>query len=198
MRETMNLEARTLQGQRVTLRKLDESAIPDMYEYGSMPEFYKNLDARPFEKYNDAVNYFNRLMDLVAKGSLYWSIEYNEHKKVIGTGGVRNINIEERKGECTLGISPLYHKYGLAVETFFLIHDFCFNVIGLDEIYGIVSSQNHSSIKMLDRLGYIRIDTLPNYFKKLDGTPYDAYHHIITPTLFNNNIELKEFIKNKI
>ncbi len=189
------LSATTLETPRLLLKALDHSALPDMFEYGSMPEFYTNLDSKPFQTYADAEYYFDRLMDLVEnKNSLYWAIWHKQDQKVIGTGGIRHYNAEKNEAEGTLGISPLYQKEGLAVESFGFIHDHCFNEIGVDEIYGIVSSEHAKSIKMLDRIGYVKKHTLQNHFTKLDGRKYDAYNYVVTRNDFNNNHALKKFL----
>jgi len=181
---------------RLILKELDASAIPGMYEYGSMPEFYSNLDSLPYRNFSDAERYFERLMDFVEnKNSLYWSVWHKNDNKVIGTGGVRHININKGEGECTLGISPLYHNGGFAVESFAYMHDYCFNKIGLREIYGIVSSEHDRSIKMLERLGYHQHETLVHHFTKLDGRKYDAYRYVITRDEFYSNASLKQFLK---
>lgn len=185
----------TVETPRLWLKELDSTALPDMYEYGSMPEFYRNLDSRPFENFEDAEKYFGRLMNLVEHhNSLYWAIWHKADKKVIGTGGVRHVDWEKKDGECTLGISPMYHKGGLAVESFAYMHDYCFNKLGLEEIYGIVSSEHTQSIKMLDRIGYKNRGTLTDHFTKLDGRKYNAYRYVVTREDFNNNVELKAFL----
>ncbi len=186
----------TVETPRLWLKELDASALPDMYEYGSMPEFYRNLDAKPFQNFEDAEKYFERLMNLVEhQNSLYWAIWHKADNKVIGTGGVRYIDWDKKEGECTLGISPVYHKGGLAVESFAHMHDYCFNKLGLDEIYGIVSSEHTESIKMLDRIGYKNRGTLKNHFTKLDGRKYDAYRYVVTRNDFNANKDLKSFLE---
>ncbi len=190
------LSVETVETPRLILKKLDETAIPGMFEYGCMPEFYNNLDAKPFENLGDAKNYFDRLMDLVEnKNSLYWAVWHKQDNKVIGTGGVRHVNLEIGEAECTLGISPKYHRGGYAVESFAFMHDYCFNKIGLKEIYGIVSSEHHKSIKMLDRIGYKNRGTLHHHFTKLDGRKYDAFRYVVTKEDFNGNEELRGFLK---
>lgn len=193
---TSNLKVTTVVTPRLILKELDATALPGMYEYGSMPEFYNNLDARPFESYADAERYFERLMDLVEnKNSLYWAVWHKDDNKVIGTGGVRYVDLKKMEAECTLGISPMYHSGGLAVESFAYMHDYCFNTLGLKEIYGIVSSEHVKSIKMLDRIGYLNRATLKDHFTKLDGRKYDAYRYVVTREDFNNNQELKCFLE---
>ena len=190
------IKVETVETPRLVLKELDATALPGMFEYGRMPEFYNNLDASPFKTYEDAERYFGRLMDLVEnQNSLYWAVWHKNDKKVIGTGGVRHVNIEKSEAECTLGISPLYHSGGLAVESFAFMHDYCFNTIGLNEIYGIVSSEHDKSIKMLDRIGYKNRGTLKNRFTKLDGRKYDAFRYVVTKEDFNNNAELQSFLE---
>ncbi len=186
------IKVRTITTPRLILKELDATALPGMFEYGSMPEFYHNLDSTPYKTYADAERYFERLMD---KNSLYWSIWHKMDNKVIGTGGVRHVDFEKSEAECTLGISPLYHNGGLAVESFTHIHDYCFNTLGLNEIYGIVSSEHDKSIKMLERLGYKNVRTLKNHFTKLNGRKYDAFRFVVTRERFNSNKELHRFVE---
>ncbi len=189
------LNATTIETPRLLLKKLDRSALPDMYEYGSMPAFYSNLDSKPFQTYADAEYYFERLMDLVEnKNSVYWAIWHKHDQKVIGTGGIRHYNAQINDAEGTLGISPLYQNGGLAVESFGYIHEYCFNQIGVNEIYGIVSSEHTKSIKMLDRIGYLKKLTLEKHFTKLDGRKYDAYNYVVSRDDFNKNSDLKKFL----
>ena len=184
-----------LDGNRILLTPLNESHIPAMFEYSCMPEFYKHMEGLPHQNIEETTKYFSRLMNFVDAGALYWAVVKKDINKTIGTVGIRNINHEELSGELGLGISPLFWNMGYAKETDYLALEYYFNSLGFQKLYSYTSYKNLGAVETWKFMGYDNYSTIPDYYKKHDGTTYNAIRAELTKENFNNNQNLKNFAK---
>jgi [ribosomal protein S5]-alanine N-acetyltransferase len=184
-----------IESKRLLLVPLNESHIPAMFEYSCMPEFYKHMEGLPHKNIEETTKYFNRLMDFVESGALYWAVIKKDIDKTIGTVGIRNIDHDNLSGDLGMGISHLYWNMGFSKDTMYLVIDYFFNVLNYNKIYSLTSSNNISTNKLIRFLGYNDFTILPDHYKKYDGTRYDAVKAILTKENFNNNPLLHDFIK---
>jgi ribosomal-protein-alanine N-acetyltransferase len=186
-----------LEGMRILLVPLNESHIPAMFEYSSMPEFYIHMESLPHKSIEETAKYFSRLQNFINEGALYWAIIKKDINKTIGTVGIRNINHQALSGELGLGISPLFWNMGFAKETDTLVIDYFFNRLNYQKIISYTSIDNHGAVKTWNFMGYDHYTTVNNYYKKYDGSSYDALRAELNRTNFNGNPLFKDFKKSK-
>lgn len=185
-----------LEGKRILLVPLNESHIPAMFEYSCMPEFYKHMEGLPHQNIEETKKYFRRLMDFIDSGALFWAVIKKDINKTIGTIGIRKIDHEVLTGELGLGISPLFWNMGYPKEIIYLALEYFFNTLGYKKVYSYTSYKNKGAVRYLKYMGYDNYSTIPDYYKKHDGTLYDAIRAELTKENFNNNPLLKSFSKN--
>jgi ribosomal-protein-alanine N-acetyltransferase len=184
-----------LEGKRILLVPLNESHIPAMFEYSCMPEFYKHMEGLPHQDISETKNYFLRLQNYIDSGALFWAVVKKDVNKTIGTIGIRKIDPSDLSGELGLGISPLFWNMGLAKDIIYLALQYFFNTLGYQKVYSYTSYKNKGAAKIWKYMGYDNYSTIPGYYKKHDGTRYDAIRAELTSENFNNNPLLKNYTK---
>jgi [ribosomal protein S5]-alanine N-acetyltransferase len=190
-----HFQAMDLAGHWVSLTHLHEKHIPDMFEYSCMPEFYKHMEYPPHTKIEETQKYFDRLMDYVSRGALFWAIVLNDSDKMIGSLGIRNIDLEKMSAEISIGVSPLYWFSGISFEALYLGLNYTFNALGFKLNYATTSVYNRSMIKILEHLGYEKVKTLQGYYRKYDGNIYDGFLYKVTDDEFRQNLQTNKLIK---
>lgn len=186
-----------IEGGKIFLTKIDESHLPDMYEYSSDPEFYKHMEMGPHKSINETKQYFKKLQKYVEDGALYWSIISKESNKMIGTIGIRKINWEILSAEIGIGISPKYWYTGIAFEVLYLVFDYCLNKLNFKFIYNTTSLHNKSALKLSRTLGFTNEKVLKDFYISANKTKYDGIYAELSKESFNNN-ELSKKIKSRI
>jgi [ribosomal protein S5]-alanine N-acetyltransferase len=184
-----------LESKHLLLVPLNESHIPAMFEYSSIPEFYEHMEGLPHKNIEETTKYFYRLMDFVEAGALYWAIIQKCNSKVIGTIGIRNINKDVSSGDIGMGLSPKYWNKGYSKESMFLAINYFFNTLDFKLITSLTSSKNLSSNKLIGFLGYQDYTVLKNHYKKHNGTEFDAIKAVLTRENFNISPVLSEYAK---
>lgn len=81
--------------------------------------------------------------------------------ELIGSCGVRQHGCEPGKGEFGLELAPRHWGRGFATEAASAILDFGFRELGLQEIRGVTVTENVSVQRLVARLGFTRVETIP-------------------------------------
>ena len=156
----------TLETERVILRNYHVEDIPDVFEYFSHEDVARYEDFHPMtmEEVTEEVTEWstmdNRLV-AVLKGT----------DKVIGSVGYW----VDDDGDYSIDFdfNPKYGKKGYAFEAASKLLDYLFNEVKIPKIFGDCDVRNENSYKLMERLGFERIDKLDNesYKDDLDGNP---------------------------
>lgn len=81
--------------------------------------------------------------------------------ELIGSCGVRLHGCEPGQGEFGLELAPRHWGRGFAMEAAGAILDFGFRELGLREIRGVTVTENVRVQRLVERLGFTRIATIP-------------------------------------
>lgn len=165
-----------LKGERVFLKPLVKSDVPSFLKWLNDPEITQYLacylplmEAREEKWLNDLAfsqtdvvfaihGLLNRNFDLHGKGELRPSPSKNgSHEKVIGNCGLHKI--DHRNQVATFGIvigDKDFWKHGCGTEAAKLMIEYGFDHLNLHRISSSVFAANEASIKMHEKVGFVR------------------------------------------
>jgi RimJ/RimL family protein N-acetyltransferase len=178
-----------LVGKRIRLERLCEDHISGMHAYAVIPEFYRHMESLEHQTMEQTREYFNRLMKFVEQGAMYWAIIRLSDQKLIGTIGIRNIDVKDKCGDLGLGLSPMYWNTGLAADAIILALDYYFNQAGYHSLVSLTSVFNDNAIRIMEFFDYRDWEILKGHYKRWDGTVYDAKRAVLKKEIYNSNIK---------
>jgi ribosomal-protein-alanine N-acetyltransferase len=85
-----------------------------------------------------------------------WGIACKSTEKLIGTVGFYDWDKSVRKVEVGYDLTPRYWGRGLMTEALRAVLRFCFSTLQLHRIQAIIDVDNHRSIDLAQRLGFIK------------------------------------------
>ena len=140
----------TIKTERLILRKIELSDLPDVYEYAKDPEVSKYLLWKPHENIGFTKRYLKYLQKLYKTHSFYdWGITYNG--KLVGTVGFTHFNLPNNSAEIGYVLNRKFWKKGIASEAVTEIIKFGFERLNLNRIEAIYLPENEMSKRLLQR-----------------------------------------------
>ena len=143
----------TLSTEKIMLKEILISDIPDIVEI----MFY---DGKQAENVKQALEMQERINQDYRNGnSIHWGIVNRATNKIMGTCGYYR-GFETGTGELGCVLLPIFRGQGIMANALKLAIGFGLNKIKLNRIVAITNKQNHSAIKLFDRLNFTKIDDL--------------------------------------
>ena len=147
---------RPLETAGLTLRPFTPGDFDDLYAYQSRHDVarYLHWDARNHAQVWHALVRQCDEITLSAEGDwLTFAVVLREAGKVIGEAGLKLISWENQQGEIGFVFHPDYHGRGLATEAAECLLRLGFDLIGWHRIIGSCDARNHSSSRLMARVG---------------------------------------------
>lgn len=142
---------------RLKLRRLEQTDANDIFLMRSHPMMHQYTDTVPDTQLVQAVNYIDRIhKGIENQAFILWGIELKSEHKIIGTVCIWNFDELRNSGELGYGIYPTYHHYGYMTEALQSIIRFGFDQMNLTTIEAYTETQNHTSIKLLEKFHFIK------------------------------------------
>lgn len=153
----------TLTSERLFLRQLTLEDANEIFRLRSDESVNKFLD-RPIAKSMDDANQFtNKINDSIAKNELiYWAITLKNYFTLIGTICLWNISEDRTKAEIGFELLPDHQGKGIMREVLPIVIKFGFEIMKLNFIKGEVDPNNLTSIKLMEKNGFISHKRLQN------------------------------------
>jgi RimJ/RimL family protein N-acetyltransferase len=148
-----------LETTRLILRPFDLDDLDDVCSYESRPEVVRYLywEARDRAGSREALDRNMRRTALEEAGDgLVLAVVWREVGRVVGQVSLQWLSKEHRQGEIGFIVNPDYQGRGLAAEAAEVILRFGFDDFGLHRIMGRCDARNHSSARLMERLGMRR------------------------------------------
>jgi RimJ/RimL family protein N-acetyltransferase len=82
-----------------------------------------------------------------------FAVTVQDGSKVIGAGDINIRDVENRSGEISYIINPVYWGKGYATETAKQLLEFGFNILKLHRIYATCDPRNVASSRVLEKIG---------------------------------------------
>ncbi len=149
-------------GDTVFLRELTEGDIPAWFERASDPESAVLAGDPIPESIEMGVQWLQRHRERFRQQTgLRWAIVPKGLTQSIGTIGLTITSQEERIAELGIVIGRAYWGKGMGTAAAHLVIDYAINLLGLVEIQAEVLQRNIASIRLLEKVGFHLLRTLP-------------------------------------
>jgi RimJ/RimL family protein N-acetyltransferase len=110
-------------------------------------------DFKSVKAVNFAIQYKNNLGDV---------------NRLVGIISLKNIDSDNRKANVGYWVGELYWGNGIATESVALVINYAFSVLGLEEVYAYVYSENKASIRVLEKNGMTK-KGMVNEYNEMSG-----------------------------
>jgi ribosomal-protein-alanine N-acetyltransferase len=134
------------------------------------------------QMYNSPVLDLNGVHELImdirkayaAKESLVWGLTRQGDDTVMGMIGLWRWSRHHRRVELGYDLARVYWGKGYATEGVTAVLNFAFTQMNMNRVEAYTIADNHGSVRLLARLGFVREGTRRNYSWEEDGTFHDS------------------------
>jgi [ribosomal protein S5]-alanine N-acetyltransferase len=156
-----------LESERLILRKLTLNDIDDIFSFTSLPETSKILSWYPHANRKVTLKFVQGVIEKYENNvASQWAIELKSIKKVIGIAGFIQLLPEHARAEIAYVLSPLYQNKGYMTETLKMVISYGFTSMKLNRIEAKCEIDNHSSERVMQKIGMHLEGTFTHYLKR--------------------------------
>ncbi|SFE00766.1 Protein N-acetyltransferase, RimJ/RimL family [Actinopolyspora alba] len=145
--------------ERLLLRSFTESDLDDLHEIQRRPDVTRYLffDARSWEETKTALDKRGGETELTTEGqNLAIAVELRETGRVIGDFNLEWVSAELGRAEIGFVMNPDHSGRGYATEAGREVLRLAFEHYGFHRVVGLCNGNNHSSQRLMERLGMRR------------------------------------------
>ncbi len=147
----------TVLGPRLALRALNERDIPSLFEIFSDSEVMRYWSHPPFTSESEAVAYLQGAQRGFARRTLFqWGLCRRSDSALVGTCTLWQLDSQNRRAEIGFVLARRHWGRGFMTEGLTTLIDFSFGELGLRRLEADVDPGNAASIRLLERLGFVR------------------------------------------
>lgn len=147
----------TLETPRVRLRWLEPGDAPQLFAIFGHPEVMRYWSHLPIGTLAEAAAIVDEVHACFAKRSHFqWGIALREDDRVIGTCTLFSLDAKNRRAELGYTLARDRWGQGLAGEAVGRVIDYAFGDLRLRRLEADVDPRNAGSVKLLERLGFVR------------------------------------------
>jgi ribosomal-protein-alanine N-acetyltransferase len=144
-----------LSTRRLTLRKLTDGDLSELFEMRSNPEMHLFTDTVPDVTVKDTKIYLERMNEGVKRDLwIIWGIEHRLLHRLIGTISIWNFDEKKEKAELGFGLTPAFQGRGYMSEALKTVMDYGFQTLKLSVLEAYTDENNKPSIKLLNNAGF--------------------------------------------
>ena len=144
-----------LKGTHIYLRQIEKSDLNDILEIS----FYDAIQAENVEVAAEMQSKIDE--DYQHGNTIHWGIIENNSNKIAGTCGYYR-GFENHEGELGCVLLPKFQGKGYMSQAMQLAIEFGFQEMKLNRIWAATRMDNAAAIKLLERLGFIKVRELPD------------------------------------
>lgn len=157
------------------LVKLDIKYLNDMWEYSSDSRMYEHFEFGPQRNIKDCEKYLSRLINRSNGVNAYWwFIQINNIKKIVGSFGVHDIDLDKKSCEISYALSPNFWGKGVFHKVLKLVLHRLINNFQFHRITAVTSSKNIRSIEALKKVGFKVEGEFRDFYLNDNGIRYNA------------------------
>ena len=152
---------------RLHLREIKQEDAESIYKILSDPEVikYDTFDLLTnIRQVDDLIRWFGH--EYKQKHAIFWGISLKDHHEVIGFCKCE-IEVPEVRADLGYDLRSDYWNKGIMTEALNAVIEYTLNNIGVNRIEAAVSTENKGSIRVLEKLGFVKEGILRerSYFK---------------------------------
>lgn len=164
-----------LMSEHYLLRDIIHANPQQLFELYSHPEVVRYIDMHPIHSIHDAQFYISNANDMFNNHQkVVWAIYNKEQKNLLGIIRLYDINKEHHFADIGFELNRNYWGKGIISECLQTVLYFLFTQIQFKRIEAQTFVGNERSIKLLERLGFLREGRLRQNFL-INGQYEDSY-----------------------
>lgn len=163
-----------LKTNRLVLRELTENDAQAILDCFSNPDVLRHYGQKPLtslEQVKQIIQNFSHNFE--NKLGIKWGITIQGQEGIIGTIGFQEWSVEHKKADISYALFPNSWGHGYAKEAVEKVISYGFQEMDLVRIGAIVFTENLSSNKLLEKLGFEKEGVLRNYMHQ-NNQAYDT------------------------
>ena len=177
-----------LRTERLILREISILDAEDMFEYATDPAIGPMAGWIPHQTIEDSIRVISLFHETKKRGEpgVYAIVEKNT-QKMIGTIELFNY-VPNYKAELGYALSQKYWGKGLVPEAARAVLSFGFNQLRLKRIEVSAFTNNYQSIRVIEKLGFLREGIARNGYLRYDGRLFNKVIYGMTDKDYYHNI----------
>ncbi|MCU4175731.1 GNAT family N-acetyltransferase [Carboxylicivirga sp. N1Y90] len=162
------------------LRALEPEDIDLLYQWENNMELWEVSNTlTPFSKHQ-LVKYIEQAqLDVFQTKQLRLIIELEESKEAVGMIDLFDFDGFHQRAGVGIVIHSKQREKGYAAEALQLFADYCFNNLGLNQLYANISSNNLASIALFEKVGFNLAGTKKAWQKTKNGFVDEHLYQLI-------------------
>ena len=180
---------KTIETERLILRKWQLEDLDDFYEYARNPNVGPMAGWEPHSSKEVSL----KILESFIEKEEVWAIVLKENKKVIGSLGIHPDNNRGKYYAKTIGfvLSEDYWGKGYMVEAVKRIIKYVFEEMNVDILTAFHYPHNIRSKRVIEKCGFKYEVTIEQGSKIYDGQVFDSICHSIMKSDYFNSCEVK-------
>lgn len=166
------------------LRELNISDAPAFYHYLNHQKVAQYLAPddvpKSLTQAKIEIKYWRSLF--YSKISIFWAIARKSNNQLIGTCGFNHINNINKRAEISYDLDYHFWRRGIMSKTLYNISMYGIEYFKLNRIQATVVIDNEASIKLLEKLGFVREAMLKDY-AVINNQKTNSYLYALTDEL---------------
>lgn len=180
------LETPRLETERLALRPMTLDDIDFLLKHFGDPETNRYSSYEDLKTRKDAIRLYRDFMEPGSPTRFRLGVELKETRQLVGTLGLHNYSRRDRRAEIGYDLYKDYWGKGIMIEAVRILINYGFQQLNLNRIEATTDSENASSIKLLERIGFLKEGHLrQKYFYK------GKYHDELVFSLLKKDWEKK-------
>lgn len=170
----------TLTTERLTLRALRQSDLPDLFDYASDPEIDRYTPWTRYQSLADAqADLNNFIADYDRDGMGAWGIEHTADRHLIGIINLSRPHSQDRRAELGFTIARAYWRQGYASEAAQTVIRFALGQMQVYRVEAVCLPDNLASARALIKAG-MQYEGLLHSYQVWRGEPRDLQMYAVT------------------
>ena len=171
-----------LRGSRVILRMAKPEDVSDLFALHADREVMRYWSCAAYTSMAQAQELFDRSDRGVRAGEFnYWAITRTDDDRLIGHCTLFSISAAHRRAETGYALARQHWGHGYAHDAMRLVLDYAFGPLGLHRVEADVDPRNGGSIRLLERLGFVREGLLRERWRVNDEITDSAMFGLLAP-----------------
>ncbi|WP_409291537.1 GNAT family N-acetyltransferase [Peribacillus sp. SCS-37] len=168
------MKFKELETERLKLIEITEEHAMPLYEIFSLDEVTRYYGMEPFTTVDDAANLIHSFQRMFTeKRSVRWGLQLKDEGRFIGTIGLNNLQIHNKRTEIGYEIHPHYWRKGLVSEALSAVLKYIFEELGLYRAAAVTFPENLPSSALLEKHSFQKEGLLRGYIVQ-GGQSHDA------------------------
>jgi ribosomal-protein-alanine N-acetyltransferase len=162
-----------LETERLVLRRVRPSDAADVLVYWGDP-YVQRFNGPVYQSVEAVRETIEKAQEKASEDGIGWAVTFRGQDKVIGGFGFHDWSRYHRRAEVGYDMARAYWGRGIASEALRTILRFGFEQMNLNYVYASTISDNHESVRLLERTGFRREGTRLEFSWEDDGTFHDS------------------------